>query len=720
MADSYPSAQALLEDALGLVALLFEREIHEQWERGTLPRIHDEFSGTFVSGDEVTAIFGRGDAATTPEGQAHIASLDRTIAELDRTIEERLAHNRRLGAALPFDSLRAALHLSRSEQRALWVLIAVEVSSRLRALMRYLVNEAGRVYADIGLLELMVYRHGSARPNMIRELAPDGRLMSLRLIEPVGGPRRYEEAPYLLRSLRVNPRVIELAMGYTRLDPEIAGVAHLVVDPPKGDHLLMPAEVVAQVHGLLGPSLGPGQNPVVVLAGAEGTGRKALAMDASNRAGRPVLHIFGRELADLDPSTLSRLARALAREATLFGAMPLIEDIDLLGPDSETGRPDRLRPIDAALAGFEGPIAATCGPRDTRPATISRSLLMIELALPPEADRALLWRRQLGNAAAGDLDIDAIAARYPVSAGILERSASSARKLAEARGPDSAITDADIHAGLRSALDIKLSGHGRRVQWRQTWDDLILPEDSQEEIREFIARVKHRRQVYDEWGFSRKMAKGLGLSALFAGQPGTGKTMVAGLIASELALDLYQIDLSRIVSKYVGETEKNLAELFDAAEAGHAILLFDEADSLFAKRTEVKSSVDRYANLEVNYLLQRMEGFGGITILTTNMDSAIDEAFRRRISFKVNFPFPEPEDRKKLWRVMLPEQAAVSGDIDYDLLSDRYEMSGGYIRNAVLRAAFLAAEDESPITMRHMMRAANLEYTAMGKVISHL
>jgi SpoVK/Ycf46/Vps4 family AAA+-type ATPase len=239
-------------------------------------------------------------------------------------------------------------------------------------------------------------------------------------------------------------------------------------------------------------------------------------------------------------------------------------------------------------------------------------------------------------------------------------------------------------------------------------------------MREFIARVKHKRRVYDDWGFSRKMAKGLGLSALFSGEPGTGKTMVAGIIAEELSLDLYQIDLSRIVSKYVGETEKNLAELFDAAEAGHAILLFDEADSLFAKRTEVKSSVDRYANLEVNYLLQRMEAFGGIVILTTNMDSAIDDAFRRRISFRVNFPFPEPEDRRRLWEVMLPAAAEVAGDIDFDLLARKYEMSGGYIRNAVLRAAFLAADDGTGITMSHMRRAANLEYAAMGKVVSSL
>ncbi|HTM20424.1 MAG TPA: ATP-binding protein, partial [Kofleriaceae bacterium] len=272
----------------------------------------------------------------------------------------------------------------------------------------------------------------------------------------------------------------------------------------------------------------------------------------------------------------------------------------------------------------------------------------------------------------------------------------------------------------RGAFDEKLSTLGTRVTWRQKWDDLVLPEDTMEGLREFVARIKHRRRVYDEWGFARKMAKGLGLSALFAGPPGTGKTMVAGIIADELALDLYQIDLSRVVSKYVGETEKNLAKVFDAAEAGHAILLFDEADSLFAKRTEVKSSVDRYANLEVNYLLQRMEQFNGITILTTNLDSSIDDAFRRRISFRVDFPFPEIEDRQRLWQSMLPKQAQVAGNIDYLVLATRYEFSGGYIRNAVLRAAFLAADDGTPITHQHLLRAANLEYAAMGKVVSSL
>jgi len=192
--------------------------------------------------------------------------------------------------------------------------------------------------------------------------------------------------------------------------------------------------------------------------------------------------------------------------------------------------------------------------------------------------------------------------------------------------------------------------------------------------------------------------------------------MAAGLVAQELGLDLYQIDLSRMVSKYVGETEKNLAQVFDAAEAGHAVLLFDEADALFSKRTEVKSSVDRYANLEVNYLLQRMEAFSGITILTTNFDNAIDEAFRRRLAFRIAFPVPELEERERLWRAVIPERA-LGKDIDFDELARRFEMSGGYIKNAALRAAFLAAADGTQIRMSHLMRAAGVEYASMGKVV---
>ncbi|HEX5061808.1 MAG TPA: AAA family ATPase, partial [Kofleriaceae bacterium] len=283
----------------------------------------------------------------------------------------------------------------------------------------------------------------------------------------------------------------------------------------------------------------------------------------------------------------------------------------------------------------------------------------------------------------------------------------------------SAITETDVHLALRSQLERKLLGLATRIETRQTWQDLVLPVDQFDLLIELVSRIRHRKQVLETWGFGDKVGRGVGVSALFSGPPGTGKTMIAGLLANELRLDLYQVDLSRVVSKYIGETEKQLAALFEAAESGHAIILFDEADSLFGKRTEVKSSNDRYANLEVNYLLQRMEAFKGISLLTTNHETGIDQAFQRRLAFHVRVPMPDQAHRAMLWRSMIPEQAACESELALDDLAAEFVMTGGYIKNAVLRAAYLAADGGSPINRGHLRRAARAEYEAMGKVSYH-
>jgi SpoVK/Ycf46/Vps4 family AAA+-type ATPase len=267
-------------------------------------------------------------------------------------------------------------------------------------------------------------------------------------------------------------------------------------------------------------------------------------------------------------------------------------------------------------------------------------------------------------------------------------------------------------------LDDRLGNFAKRVNVTQTWDDLVLPQDQLDAVTELVARIRQRRTVYEQWGFAAKVGKGLGVSALFSGPPGTGKTMVAALIARELGLELYQVDMGKVVSKWIGETERNLGELFDAAEAGHAILLFDEADSLFGKRTEVKSSNDRYANLETNYLLQRLESFTGICVLTSNHEANIDPAFQRRLSLHLRFEVPDIDERAQLWRAMLPSAAPVEALLDFTRLAKRFAMTGGYIRNAALRAAFLAADEGSSITAAHLERAAQLEYEGMGKIVS--
>jgi SpoVK/Ycf46/Vps4 family AAA+-type ATPase len=692
-----------------------------------LPRIHDDPSQNAPRGAEVDALL-VGGHALSPDAQAEVAKLDAALATWDERIEGGLEASRAADRPLPWDHLRRAFSLTPTEQRALLVLAAVEVSARHRQIARYLVNDPARVHFDVRLLDLAVYRAEADRERLIVELAVDGTLLRHRLVEvPTGGSRRAaEEYPFLLRPLRVAPRVVELLHGRTTLDREIAGVASLLAPARGAAEWVGPPATVEQLRGLLRESLttssGGTAPQALVLVGPEGVGKRHLAAALAHEIGLATLSVNVRALPD-ERDEIERTGRAIAREALLFRAVPVLVGIDAVAEDPRG--PSRLAALDAALADFRGPLVATNTQRDGRTPSLGRGAIRVDVELPSEGERVEIWYRSFvaqqgaGESVALDeaLDVERIAARYPITGGLIERAAQSAAALARARG-DGVVTERDAHDGLRVVLDEKMSTLGTRITRRQRWEDLVLPPETLDGVREFIARIRHRRLVYEQWGFARKLAKGLGVSALFAGPPGTGKTMVAGLCAEELALDLYQIDLSRIVSKYIGETEKNLAQVFDAAEAGHAILLFDEADSLFAKRTEVKTSVDRYANLEVNYLLQRMERFDGVTILTTNLESSIDAAFKRRLAFRLDFPFPQTDERARLWQVMIPAEAEVEGDLAFDQLASTYEMSGGNIRNAVLRAAFLAAGEGSPMTMEHLRRAGDLEYSQMGKVFT--
>jgi SpoVK/Ycf46/Vps4 family AAA+-type ATPase len=268
----------------------------------------------------------------------------------------------------------------------------------------------------------------------------------------------------------------------------------------------------------------------------------------------------------------------------------------------------------------------------------------------------------------------------------------------------------------RSQARPGLDDLGQRIDLRADWNDLVLPEAQQQLLREIAAHVRQRTIVYETWGFSAGSARGLGISALFAGASGTGKTLAAEVLAHELRLDLYRIDLSSVVSKYIGETEKNLRRVFDAAEEGGAILLFDEADALFGKRSEIKDSHDRYANIEVSYLLQRMEAYRGLAVLTTNLKSSLDTAFLRRIRFIVHFPFPDTAQRAEIWRRTLPQRLPTEG-LDMNKLA-RLNVAGGNIRNIALNAAFLAADAHEPVRMIHMLRAASVEYAKLEKPLT--
>ena len=334
---------------------------------------------------------------------------------------------------------------------------------------------------------------------------------------------------------------------------------------------------------------------------------------------------------------------------------------------------------------------------------------VIALGYPSRAERLVSWKKELGELMEEEA-LNELASRFLLSEGQIEQTAAEVCADLTEDVMDKTLAIARREASL---------GLGRLAQpevGNVSLEDMVLDGETHTLIEEIISYAANRHILSKSWGFKAAMPYGLGLTSLFTGPPGTGKTMAANAIARELQLELYRVDLSALVSKYIGETEKHLAEIFEAAEQGEVMLLFDEADSLFGKRTEVKSSVDRYANLEVNYLLQRIEHFDGIVILTTNLESAIDDAFSRRIQFRVAFEEPDEDARQKLWDVLIPEEVPLAQDVDIEELAKLYELSGGYIKEVVLRAASLALDKGSAVNQDLLLRSADAEYSKLGKL----
>ena len=567
------------------------------------------------------------------------------------------------------------LELGAREVAVLWLLACIEIGPGAARLAQAFGA------CDGGVLSLAIVR--ALVPLTDGELA---HLETLGLLEVTGGAR----VPQSRRGVRAADRVIALAQGELALDRELGECAAV--------HALAAAGACPdELRGVLGAQ----PAPVIVATGPDGAGRATVLAACAATAGLGTLRVRAPVLAR-EPAQVRRLVRAVLREAAVLRLVPLFEDVAVASDDVV------VLALEDALVGFGRPVLVT----SAAPVALrARPVVVHRVAKPDRELRAAQWAAHVPTAPTAL--VREVADQYALWPGAI---AAAARNAVAVAAPGAALTATDVQAGVRAYLGEQLQGLATRIDWRQTWDDVVLPPDQFEQLIELVARVRHRGHVLERWGFGDKTAKGHGIAALLSGPPGTGKTMVAGLIAQELGLDLYQVDLSKVVSKYIGETEKQLGALFDAAETGQAIILFDEADALFAKRSEVKSSNDRYANLEVNYLLQRLEQFTGVCLLTTNHETAIDEAFRRRLALHVRFPLPDEPQRAELWRALMPRAAEVSGDIDPARLAEAFVMSGGYIKNAVLRAAYRAADEGTPIAMRHLWRAARAEYESMGKV----
>ncbi|MEZ4403787.1 MAG: ATP-binding protein [Kofleriaceae bacterium] len=621
---------------------------------------------------------------------------DDVIRQLDQQLAEVEAALVATAAGARDGDLARRLGLGLDELDFLWTAVAITADPRLWPHLQRLGGADAARGASLGLHALLAQLDGERSLALGLALGPASPLVRFRLLVTT------DQLPLAACRMVAPPRLAGYLAGVDQLDPLLVAA---------GGALVVPATVIlddaARAAGAtVATALASPHRPIVAIDGSPGVGRRTAVALAAEAAGRPTVAL---DLARLAPGVgaLADALAALTCEAVLTDAIVVVVGADRLAVDD----PAPGRVLARALDALPVPTAVVTLDRGHELAC-ARPVVRVSMPTPQVATRRALWDHALGPAAAVTTDErDVLAMRYRLGAGGITAAVAAGRQL----GGD-ALPIADVVAGVRNNIAERMGGLAQQVTVKQGWDELVLGKDTLESIRALTARVTHGHTVLERWGLGKKLHRGSGVAALFSGPPGTGKTMVAGLIARQLELELYQVDLSKVVSKWVGETEKQLAQIFDAADAGHALLLFDEADALFAKRTEVKAAVDRYANLEVNYLLQRVEAFGGVTILTTNLDQSIDPALMRRLAAHVKFWPPEHDERVALWASMLVGDVPQADDIDHDELASRFaEMTGANIRNAAIAAAFLAAADDAPVSQRHLEQAARGEYASMGR-----
>jgi ATPase family associated with various cellular activities (AAA) len=621
----------------------------------------DPFRGLYLDDAEVDRVLERG--PETGGGWRPAASVAPGDAESCRVLQVA----RRFG----LDDLDLGILL---------VALAPDLDPRYEQLYGYLHDDVTRRRASTGLaLELC----GAS----IRDVAARARVARGHVLVGYGLLEIDElDRPFLTRTLRVPDAVASFLMGADEVGPEIRERTRVV--PARRGALTSRIEN-ARARGI-------NHFYLHEAVGTSGTEAAAAALGES-----PHVTV---DLSGVPPGEAERLAQVAVRDARLRDAVLLAGPIDALKDAPRALRILLDDAIDVVLAGS----------MSWDPAWTTQMPLIVRVGAPSRQEREDLWRASVNGGSADLPDVAAMTSQFRLSPVQIGRAARVAAQSAAAEGR--AISVADLHHGARAQNAIQLERLARRLEPAVGWSDLVLPDHVLEQLREITTRVSQRERVLDDWGMRRGGGRGEGVAGLFVGESGTGKTMAAEVIAGELGLYLYAIDLATVVSKYIGETEKNLERIFHEAEAANAVLFFDEADALFGKRSDVKDARDRYANVETAYLLQRMEGFAGVAILATNLRANLDEAFTRRLDKIVTFPTPDLEQRRILWNRCLPTTVPRSDEVDLDFCARAFQLTGGSIRNVALSAAYLAAAAGRAVSMTDVIRATEHEYHKLGRL----
>jgi len=563
------------------------------------------------------------------------------------------------------------------------------------------------VELDPALAELIAQQNGrqGAQPTFGSALRifPGG---SWAATMPAAPLRRWhlvhvDDEPLLTRrALRIDEHVLHYLLGFDSVDQQLESVFRLA----RSSRVITPTQQALAGRLAAACTAAGGNLPLLRLTGPDVAGQRAVAATASRALGATLWTAHASALASLSGSRLAELSRLWERDSVLGGLALLINchDMDSLEPSAANA-------VRRAIEDFSGVVFIATS--DRWQATTDLPVITADVHIPDATEQVDCWEELLGNRAPQVRDqLINVVGQFQLSVPQIEAASADAlgRTSPDAPGHEATDLRQALWTSCRVQARPSLDDLAQRIEARASWENLVIPAAARATLQRIVGQVRNRRRVYQEWGFAAASDRGLGISAVFAGPSGTGKTMAAEVLARDLDVDLYRIDLSAVISKYIGETEKNLRRVFDVAEGAGVVLLFDEADALFGRRSEVKDSHDRYANVEISYLLQRMEAYAGLAILTTNREADLDRAFLRRIRFILRFPFPDAQQRAEIWRRILPEATPTEG-VDIAQLA-RLNVAGGTIRTIALNGAFHAASEGAPLQMRHLLEAARTEY----------
>jgi len=726
--DAYSNSWEHLADELARLDLLLLRQVQSESGRYLAGPL-EQFQGLVLSEEEIVGLLTptRVDAPPNdaPSGAPKRQELaNEALKRIDARIRERVKASIANNVYLALPVLSQMFRLTQFEERCVLVCLAPEVDRKYEKIYAFLQDDVTRRRPSVDLTLNLVCSDLSQKVAARDAFEGDAPLRKFRLLQ-MSQSAREEAIPLLSRFLKLDDRIVGFLLGSGQIAPDLEAVARIVSTEPDAKEQPVEDQVLYRLAAFVKSRFESSsrQRVVLHLRGRHGSGRFALAKRICRELGLGLLVTDPRKmLAGTAP--FEELSWLLGREAALQPVAIGIEEFDrLLADDDQTQL--RLANLMEAIQTFS-PLTILLGTEPWDPAGLKKeeSFISLECPTPDISQRKELWEQYLApfDHVCTPENFVELAGKFRFTAGQIRESVVRAKQLSQWRANgDAKITMEDIHQACSAQAGKRLGTLAQQIKPVFGWEDIILPKDQMQQLRELAHHVRREQVVMGDWGFAAKLPRGRGLTTLFSGPSGTGKTMAAEVLAKELGLDLFKIDLSGVVSKYIGETEKNLNRIFTEAEDSNAILFFDEADALFGKRTEVKDAHDRYANIEVSYLLQKMEEYRGVVILATNLRKNMDEAFVRRMRFIVDFPFPDEVQREKIWAGVFPDQAPIDPGVDYRFLGRRLSLTGGNIRNISIRAAFLAAakDQENPqIEMEEVIAATKREFQKMGRLHS--